>query len=122
MRHIRMFLLPALLVCCLASPAPAHFGMVIPSADHAAQDQKALDVTLSFSHPFGGEGMELVKPKFGVYFEGQYTDLAGQLAKTKVMEHTGWKLNYAFKRPGPYVFYMEPTPYWSPPRTASSST
>ncbi len=110
----RMLLLPALLVCCLSAPALAHFGMVIPSADQASMEQKTLDVTLSFSHPFAGHGMELVKPKFGVFFGGKHIDLAGSLAKTSVMGHTAWKLNYAFKRPGPYVFFMEPQPYWEP--------
>ena len=113
MRHF-MQILAMLSVMCLAVPALAHFGMVIPSADQATQTRKTLDVTLSFSHPFGGDGMELVKPKAGVFFKGNYTDLSGTLQKTTVMDHTAWKTAYPFKRPGVYAFVMEPKAYWEP--------
>jgi cobalt/nickel transport protein len=70
---------------------------------------------LSFSHPFEGIGMELAKPKvFGVVANGYKQDLLEKLKKTQVMEHTAWKLDYKVKRPGVYMFYIEPTPYWEP--------
>jgi cobalt/nickel transport protein len=57
--------------------------------------------------------MELAKPKvFGVVANGYKQDLLEKLKKTQVMEHTAWKLDYKVKRPGVYMFYMEPTPYW----------
>ncbi len=102
------------LVLAMTIPAEAHFGMLIPSADHASQNQRTLDLTLSFSHPFGMQGMELVKPKAAVFFDGQRQDLTGKLAKTTVMGHTAWKMGYDFKRPGVYAFVMEPQPYWEP--------
>jgi cobalt/nickel transport protein len=34
------------------------------------------------------------------------------LKKTQVMGHTAWEIDYQVKRPGLYVFYMEPAPYW----------
>ena len=37
-----------------------------------------------------------------------------RLEKTEVMGHTAWKTDYAVNRPGAYVFYMEPEPYWEP--------
>ncbi|MCP4579950.1 MAG: DUF4198 domain-containing protein, partial [Deltaproteobacteria bacterium] len=100
----------------LCTRAFSHFGMVIPSDTMVMQgESKVVRVMFSFSHPFEGIGMELLKPKvFGVAANGKKTDLLGALRKTKVMHHTAWKAEYAVKRPGVYVFYMEPTPYWEP--------
>ena len=99
-----------------ACPAFAHFGMVIPSDSMVMQDDaKTINLTLSFSHPFEMVGMELVKPKvFDVVANGQKSDLSGSLAKVDVMGHTAWKAEYPVKRPGVYVFAMEPQPYWEP--------
>jgi cobalt/nickel transport protein len=94
----------------------AHFGMVIPSDSMVMQeDNKNVRVTLSFSHPFEMVGMELEKPKsFDVIFDGETTDLLGTLKKTQVMGHTAWETDYPVKRPGVYIFSMEPVPYWEP--------
>ncbi len=104
------------LSCILAGPASAHFGMVIPSDSMVMQeDNKTVNVTLSFSHPFEGIGMELVKPEtFGVIANGKKNNLLGNLTKTKIMDHAAWKADYRIKRPGIYMFYMEPKPYWEP--------
>jgi cobalt/nickel transport protein len=76
---------------------------------------KVVRVILSFSHPFECQGMDLVKPRlFGVVANGKKTDLLETLKKTKVMGHTAWKTEYAVKRPGVYLFYMEPKPYLEP--------
>ena len=100
----------------LASPAWAHFGMVIPSDNMVMQnDNRDVSLRLSFSHPMEMIGMDLVKPKvFRVLSEGQSTDLLGKLQTTLVMDHPAWQLEYRFKRPGIYKFYMEPQPYWEP--------
>lgn len=94
----------------------AHYGMIIPSDSMVMQgESKNVKVTLSFSHPFEGEGMELVKPKvFGVMANGKEQDLFGKLGKTRVMGHTAWDVEYTIKRPGVYMFHMEPKPYWEP--------
>jgi len=94
----------------------AHYGMVIPSDSMVMQgESKNVKVTLSFSHPFEGEGMELVKPiVFGVMANGKKQDLLGKLGKTRVMGHTAWDVEYAIKRPGVYMFHIEPKPYWEP--------
>ena len=98
------------------TPAFAHFGMVIPSDSMVMQnDHKTVTFALSFSHPFEIIGMELEKPKaFGVDISGVKTDLLSTLKSTKVMGKTAWMTDYAVKRPGVYVFYMEPKPYWEP--------
>lgn len=99
-----------------AAPAFAHFGMVIPSDSMVtAEDERTLDLTLSFSHPFEGIGMDLEKPQqFVVYHGEQKTDLTGELKTTGVMGKTGWQTDYPIKRPGTYVFAMKPRPYWEP--------
>ena len=104
-----MFLLPA-------KTTLAHFGMLIPSDTMVMQeDKRNIDLTLSFSHPFEMVGMELVKPKtFSVFAGGKRQDLLGSLKAIRVMGHSGWMAAYQVKRPGTYIFYMEPKPYWEP--------
>lgn len=99
-----------------AVSAMAHFGMVIPSDSMIMQgDSRDIRVDLSFSHPFENIGMELVKPEqFGVVANGDNHSLTASLKPEKVMDHKAWKADYSMKRPGVYMFYMEPKPYWEP--------
>ena len=107
-----------LIVCVFfaGGPAGAHFGMLIPSDNMVMQDdERSVGLQLSFSHPFEMIGMELVKPKqFAVIANGKREDLLGSLQPTRVMDHSGWEAAYRIRRPGVYVFYMEPQPYWEP--------
>lgn len=101
----------------IATPSAfAHFGMVIPSDSMVMQkDDRTVNLTLSFSHPFEKNGMEMVKPKaFGVVANGDKSDLLKKLKKTSFLGHTAWNINYKIKRPGIYMFYVEPIPYWEP--------
>jgi cobalt/nickel transport protein len=100
----------------VAAPAFAHFGMIIPSDSMVTQsDNRTVQLTLSFSHPFELIGMELVRPKgFTVSANGQRQDLLATLKNTRVMGHTAWATGYKISRPGVYVFHMEPQPYWEP--------
>jgi len=99
-----------------ANPASAHYGMVIPSDSMVMQgEEKTVNLKLSFSHPFELIGMELEKPQaFGVFFNGEKEDLLNTLKKAQIIKHTGWETDYTIKRPGVYMFYMEPKPYWEP--------
>ena len=99
-----------------AGPAWSHFGMLIPSDSMVMQDDnRTLTLTLSFSHPFEMVGMDLAKPEvFKVLAGGNQQDLLDSLETTRVMGRKGWKAAYALKRPGVYMFYMEPEPYWEP--------
>ena len=98
------------------APALGHFGMIIPSDSMVLQgDDRTVTLTLSFSHPFDGQGMELLSPKmFSVISEGKNYDLLASLRKTRVMGQTAWSAQFKIKRPGVYIFYMEPQPYWEP--------
>lgn len=116
MKKFFIFIIMSIIVSFSAGVALAHFGMLIPSDSMVMQnDNRTINVKLSFSHPFEGEGMELVKPNaFGVMANGEKADLLETLTKTKVMGHTAWETSYTIKRPGVHMFYMEPKPYWEP--------
>ena len=116
MKKFFIFIIMTIIASFSAGVALAHFGMLIPSDSMVMQnDNRTINVILSFSHPFEGEGMELVKPNvFGVMANGEKADLLETLTKTKVMGHTAWETSYTIKRPGVYMFYMEPKPYWEP--------
>jgi cobalt/nickel transport protein len=92
----------------------AHFGMIIPSDSMVMQgDSKTVELALSFSHPFEGQGMEMAKPKkFALHANGKNQDLLAGLKEARVMGHKGWSAQYKIKRPGVYMFFMEPQPYW----------
>jgi nickel transport protein len=110
-----MILVVAGLVAIPAS-AFAHFGMVIPSDNMVMQgDKRVVNLKLSFSHPMEMVGMKLVPPKrFAVFSTGTEKSLLNDLKPEKIMGHQAWQTDYQIKRPGVYIFYMEPTPYWEP--------
>jgi cobalt/nickel transport protein len=116
MKRATLFLiiLPCLLIA--TANAFAHFGMLIPSDSMVMQNEKrVIKVSLSFSHPFEGKGMELVRPKkCTLVMDGKYIDLLGYLKETRIMGHKAWTMNYTINRPGVYTFCMEPKPYWDP--------
>ncbi|MCG2755425.1 MAG: DUF4198 domain-containing protein [Desulfobacteraceae bacterium] len=99
-----------------AAPVFAHFGMLIPSDSMVMQnDNRTVSLKLSFSHPFEVVGMEMVKPNvFSVMANSAKKDLLGNLKNIKVMGHSAWQVDYSINRPGIYMFYMEPKPYWEP--------
>ncbi len=93
--------------------ATAHFGMIIPSDEMVMRGESPnVAVQLMFWHPFEGQGMELAKPaQFGVVANGSKQDLLHTLSSRKIKEHTTWQTTYRIRRPGLYIFYMEPQPY-----------
>jgi len=97
-------------------PANAHFGMVIPSDDMISkEDKKEIAVKLMFAHPMEGHHMNLEKPaQFDVLCKGKKIDLLNTLVEKKVNETSTWHTSYTVKRPGDYIFYMKPQPYWEP--------
>ena len=110
-----LFLMILFLLVTIGS-AFGHFGMVIPSDNMVMQDDnRNVNLQLSFSHPMEMVGMELVKTKvFSVWANGKKVNLIDELKPVKVMGHGAWQLDYRIKRPGVYMFYMEPQPYWEP--------
>ncbi|WP_375230136.1 DUF4198 domain-containing protein [Roseobacter sp. S98] len=103
-----------------ATPAFAHYGMIIPDDPMISQeDGRSVALTMSFSHPFEMHGMTLGEPvAFTVTHEGNTVDLSGDLTAATVMDDEGFTLNYPLERPGTYIFAMEPQPYWEPAEDA----
>ena len=95
------------------TPSFAHFGMVIPSAQVITQQNKTIQVTLAFAHPFDLVGMDLTTPKqFYTVFNGVKADLLGCLRETATIGSKGYTCQFSPKKPGVYQFVMEPQPYW----------
>ncbi|WP_316899696.1 DUF4198 domain-containing protein [Pseudodesulfovibrio indicus] len=105
--------LAALCVILFAGNAFAHFGMLIPDTDELTQEKRTVELTLSFSHPFEGQGMVLEKPAafFMTVDNGDRVDLLSTLKETKVMDFPAWKTSYTAKRPGLLTFVFDPVPY-----------
>ncbi len=105
-----------LFLLAITGQAIAHFGMLIPSDNMVMQgDDRIVHMQASFSHPMEMVGMELIKPKvLNVWANGKKLDLLDNIAPIKVMNQKAWQLDYQIKRPGIYMFYMEPQPYWEP--------
>ena len=108
------FILAMALLLLSVSHSFGHFGMVIPSDSMVMQeDDRTVTLHLSFSHPMEMVGMDLVKPKsFGVVANGKQGNLGHTLKPIEVMDHSAWQSDYTIKRPGVYMFIMEPQPYW----------
>ncbi|MEM6310083.1 MAG: DUF4198 domain-containing protein [Pseudomonadota bacterium] len=103
-----------------ATPALAHYGMIIPNDPMISQeDGRSVALRMSFSHPFEMDGMTLETPvSFSVTHEATTTDLLDNLQNATVMDAQGYTLDYPLERPGTYVFAMEPQPYWEPAEDA----
>ncbi len=104
------------LLLTLASPAFAHFGMVIPSSDMVTDKKDAgITLQLAFAHPMEQQGMPLARPRsFKVYADGASQDLTASLKSVRYLGKEAWTASYTFRRPGVSAFVMEPVPYWEP--------
>ena len=126
LKNVKHWVLSITLVLVLlafsAQNSFAHFGMVIPSED-IVENQKDTDLNIKvmFAHPFEGVSMNMEKPaEFGVYVDGKKQDLIENLKPLDFKLHSdketfkGWQTSYKITRPGDYIFYVEPKPYWEP--------
>ena len=106
----------ALLFCLLPLAGGAHFQVILPSADIVgADDPRQISLELFFGHPFEGHGMVMDAPaEFGVMADGRKTALTQSLQQTTIRDHKAWMTKYDLRRPGDYLFFAEPAPYWEP--------
>ena len=120
MRLSKIIGLIAIITVTMSGAAWPHFGMLIPSDSMVMQqDDRTIALVLSFSHPFEMAGMEMAKPKaFGVWDGQKKISLLSSLEATRVMGHQAWMADYGIKRPGVYMFFIEPEPYWEPAEDA----
>ncbi len=106
-----------LIVGLAALSARAHFQVLIPSHDVlTAEVGRSVDLEILFTHPMEqGPVMEMGRPRqFGVLAGGAKTDLGEQLVARKVDGKTAYSCRARLGRPGDYVFYLEPAPYYEP--------
>ena len=97
--------------------ARGHFLVLIPSADVVAAKQgKTVDLKILFTHPMQqGPVMEMGRPKqFGVLVGGKKIDLGDRLVPATLDGKTTYRCRARLSRPGDYVFFIEPAPYWEP--------
>ena len=94
----------------------AHFMVVQPSAPIIMDRSKNIvTVDVRFAHPFEQKLMDNELPvQFGVMANGEKTDLLGKLKKVETGKYRTYTTSYQLKRPGDYIFYVEPAPYWEP--------
>jgi cobalt/nickel transport protein len=115
MKRLSLF---AILVSLLfvVYPAYSHFQYLLPSDDMVMQgEERTLKINVIFGHPFEGNYMNMKMPvKFGVLVRGKNYDLLKTLKPDKVDGHSAFIATYTVKRPGDYVFYIEPSPYFEP--------
>lgn len=105
----------------MSGTAAAHFQMVIPSTDMITDPaHRQVNLNVKFTHPFEGHGMDMQSPtQFGVHTGGKNIDLLKNLKAHKWKDnggnaHDGFEASYNMTKPGDYIFYIEPKPYWEP--------
>ncbi len=113
-----------LLLVLLSFPSKgfAHFGMMIPTENIVEEKLPGpLNVNLMFAHPFEGQSMNMKKPaRAGVHVDGKNHLLTDSLKAIDLTMYAdtnpsrAWRAYYPIDRPGDYIFYMEPQPYWEP--------
>jgi cobalt/nickel transport protein len=78
-------------------------------------DREEVILDLMFMHPFEGSFMDMEKPSgFGVKVRGNTRDLRGELKRRKGTKVSAWRAEYRINRPGDYLFFVEPAPYFEP--------
>ena len=112
----RTFFLACVFVLITLGSAHAHFGMIIPSDDIVSQgDARDVNLKLVFVHPFEGKGMPLEKPqRFEVTTGEGKADLTNRIKEIQFLGSKAWETTYQVRRPGVYIFAMEPKPYFEP--------
>ncbi|MDD3580163.1 MAG: DUF4198 domain-containing protein [Desulfobacca sp.] len=116
MKRSLILCLGLMLVISLAQVSQAHFGVLLPDKTMVLPgDNPNLELLLAFCHPFEQNGMDLAKPQaFGVQSGKEKTNLLNTLEETKILAKQAWKTSYTLKKPGVYIFYFDPQPYWEP--------
>lgn len=75
-----------------------------------------LGLAILFTHPMEqGPVMDMARPRrFGVVLDGRHRDLLGNLQARKLDGKRAYAATARLERPGDYIFYVEPEPYWEP--------
>lgn len=100
-----------------AIPALAHFQELIPSTDIVSTPAESnIDLNLFFTHPMEMEpAMNMGQPvQFGVVGPDGKQDLLSTLSPITRQNVHAYTSQYQIKKPGDYLFYLQPAPYWEP--------
>jgi cobalt/nickel transport protein len=109
----------AAVAAALAAPMSvhAHFLELIPSTDIVTSESgQRVGLELAFTHPMErGPAMDMAEPvQFGVVGPDGRKDLKPSLRPRSVDGKRAFSAEYRVKRPGDYIFFVEPAPYWEP--------
>jgi cobalt/nickel transport protein len=105
----------ALLLTWLPGLSFAHFQTLIPTSDIIHEhSERSVQLEMAFTHPMlRGPVMEMGDPlQFGVLGPNGREDLLPRLEPYKIVQKQYFKAEYRFNRPGDYIFYIAPAPYW----------
>ncbi len=109
---------PALLAIAilLSQTVYAHFGAIIPSTEIVGTDApNHVTLVFQFFHPFEQKWMDLERlEKAGYLVRGKDHSLLSSLKPLSREGHKVWSAEVQLSRPGDYIFYMVPKPYWEP--------
>ncbi len=106
-----------ILLLALVGRSSAHFLVLLPHDDVITADgNRTVNLRILFTHPMEqGPVMEMGKPqRFGALVAGKPLDLLATLSEKKLDGKTAYAAEVRLARPGDYVFYCEPAPYWEP--------
>ena len=106
-----------LLLVALPIVASAHFQELIPSTEIVGADSgNTVELALTFTHPMErGPAMAMGEPaQFGVLGPDGKADLKEGLKPAEVDGKAAYTAEYKVGKPGDYVFFIEPAPYWEP--------
>ena len=105
----------AVLFLMVHSSLLAHFQVVLPPTE-LLKKPEALQFDIRFTHPMENGpimNMGIVK-SFGVMVDGKKKDLTATLKNKQIAGKKAYTAHYKVTRPGDYLFYLEPAPYWEP--------
>lgn len=96
--------------------ALGHFQVIKPTNVIVTPENRKLKLDLLFTHPMeNGPIMEMASPsQFGVMIASDKQDLIPRLVTKKISGKSTYSMFYTFEKPGDYIFYVEPAPYWEP--------
>jgi cobalt/nickel transport protein len=102
----------------MAMPAAAHFQTLIPSVPIVTQNTGVkLTLEMRFTHPMaGGPLMSMGRPRrVGVIAPGTGRhDLTDGIRSGDASGKETFIAEYAVRRPGDHIFFLEPAAYWEP--------
>lgn len=115
MRAFKDLAIATVMAFAFPSIAHAHFQELLPTIDIVADSgDHSVKLRAVFTHPMeGGPTMDMGAPvRFGVLDDGKKVDLKSSLTPMQFEGKKAFETIYQIKKPGDYIFYLEPAPYW----------